>query len=31
MAFVLLKKRGPLEWFGHAANQVGRHEPARIR
>lgn len=31
MAFVILKKRGPLEWLGHAANQVGRHEPARVR
>jgi uncharacterized membrane protein len=31
MAFALLKKRGPLEWLGHAANQVGRHEPDRIR
>jgi uncharacterized membrane protein len=24
MVFVLLKWRGPLEWLGHAANQVGR-------
>ncbi|MDQ0691733.1 heparan-alpha-glucosaminide N-acetyltransferase domain-containing protein [Arthrobacter sp. W4I7] len=24
MVFVLLKRRGPLEWVGHAANQVGR-------
>lgn len=31
MAFALLKKRGPLEWLGHAANQVGRHEPDRVR
>ncbi|MEO5321453.1 heparan-alpha-glucosaminide N-acetyltransferase domain-containing protein [Arthrobacter sp. CC3] len=31
MAFALLKKRGPLEWLGHAANQVGRNEPDRIR
>jgi hypothetical protein len=31
MAFLLLKKRGPLEWLGHAANQVGRHEPDRVR
>ena len=23
MAFVLLKWRGPLEWLGHAANQLG--------
>lgn len=30
MAFTLLKKRGPLEWLGHAANQVGRHEPDRV-
>lgn len=26
MVFVLLKWRGPLEWVGHAANQVGRGE-----
>lgn len=31
MVFLLLKKRGPLEWLGHAANQVGRHEPDRVR
>jgi uncharacterized membrane protein len=31
MAFAILKKRGPLEWLGHAANQVGRHEPDRVR
>ncbi|MBT2520652.1 heparan-alpha-glucosaminide N-acetyltransferase domain-containing protein [Arthrobacter sp. ISL-28] len=31
MAFAFLKKRGPLEWLGHAANQVGRHEPDRVR
>lgn len=31
IAFVLLKWRGPLEWLGHAANQVGRHQPAGIR
>jgi hypothetical protein len=31
MVFVILKWRGPLEWLGHAANQVGRHQPARIR
>lgn len=31
MAFTLLKKRGPLEWLGHAANQVGRHEPDKVR
>ena len=23
--------RGPLEWVAHAANQLGRHQPARIR
>ncbi len=23
--------RGPLEWAGHAANQLGRYQPARIR
>jgi hypothetical protein len=31
MAFVTLKRRGPLEWLGHAANQVGRQEPDRVR
>jgi uncharacterized membrane protein len=31
MAFVILKRRGPLEWLGHAANQVGRREPDRVR
>jgi hypothetical protein len=31
MAFVILKRRGPLEWLGHAANQVGRQEPDRVR
>ena len=31
MLFALLRKRGPLEWFGHAANQVGRGEPDRPR
>lgn len=31
MAFVILKRRGPLEWLGHAANQVGRQEPYRVR
>jgi hypothetical protein len=31
MVFAVLKWRGPLEWLGHAANQVGRHQPARIR
>ncbi|UZX02566.1 DUF1624 domain-containing protein [Arthrobacter sp. CDRTa11] len=25
MVFVLLKWRGPLEWLGHMANQLGRH------
>lgn len=27
MVFAILRKRGPLEWFGHAATQVGRGEP----
>ncbi|CCQ46773.1 putative membrane protein [Pseudarthrobacter siccitolerans] len=31
MVFVLLKWRGPLEWVGHAANQVGRGGPKAIR
>jgi uncharacterized membrane protein len=31
MVFAILKRRGPLEWLGHAANQVGRHQPAGIR
>ncbi|WP_104137329.1 heparan-alpha-glucosaminide N-acetyltransferase domain-containing protein [Arthrobacter sp. ZGTC131] len=31
MVFAVLKWRGPLEWLGHAANQVGRHQPAGIR
>lgn len=31
MVFVLLKRRGPLEWLGHAANQVGRHERNPLR
>ncbi|MEO5317768.1 heparan-alpha-glucosaminide N-acetyltransferase domain-containing protein [Arthrobacter sp. CC3] len=31
MAFALLRQRGPLEWLGHAANQVGRNEPDRLR
>jgi NADH:ubiquinone oxidoreductase subunit 6 (subunit J) len=31
MVFVLLKRRGPLEWLGHAANQVGRHERHPLR
>lgn len=30
MVFVLLKWRGPLEWLGHAANQVGRGEGRRV-
>ena len=29
--FAMLKWRGPLEWVAHAANQVGRHQPARVR
>jgi uncharacterized membrane protein len=29
--FVLLKRRGPLEWLGHAANQVGRYERNPLR
>jgi uncharacterized membrane protein len=31
MVFVLLKWRGPLEWVGHAANQVGRGGTKAIR
>ncbi|WP_461174497.1 heparan-alpha-glucosaminide N-acetyltransferase domain-containing protein [Arthrobacter sp. Z1-9] len=31
MVFVLLKWRGPLEWLGHAANQVGRGGAKAIR
>jgi hypothetical protein len=31
MVFVLLKWRGPLEWVGHAANQVGRGGAKAIR
>ncbi len=31
MAFVILKRRGPLEWLGHAANRVGRQEPDAVR
>jgi NADH:ubiquinone oxidoreductase subunit 6 (subunit J) len=31
MVFVLLKRRGPLEWLGHAANQVGRYERNPLR
>ncbi|MGZ4662718.1 MAG: heparan-alpha-glucosaminide N-acetyltransferase domain-containing protein [Arthrobacter sp.] len=30
-AFASLKWRGPLEWVGHAANRVGRHQPAGSR
>lgn len=29
--FAALTWRGPLEWLGHAANQLGRYQPARIR
>jgi uncharacterized membrane protein len=29
--FAALGWRGPLEWVAHAANQLGRHQPARIR
>jgi hypothetical protein len=29
--FAMLKWRGPLEWVAHAANQVGRHQPASVR
>lgn len=31
MVFVLLKWRGPLEWLGHAANQLGRHSGSGLR
>jgi NADH:ubiquinone oxidoreductase subunit 6 (subunit J) len=31
MVFVLLKWRGPLEWLGHAANQLGRHDGNALR
>lgn len=31
MVFVLLKWRGPLEWLGHAANQVGRGQVKAVR
>jgi uncharacterized membrane protein len=31
IVFVLLKWRGPLEWLGHAANQVGRGGAKAIR
>lgn len=29
--FAILKWRGPLEWVAHAANQVGRYQPERVR
>lgn len=29
--FAALAWRGPLEWVAHAANQLGRYQPARIR
>jgi hypothetical protein len=29
--FAALSWRGPLEWVAHAANQLGRQQPARIR
>ncbi len=31
IVFVLLKWRGPLEWLGHAANQVGRGNAKALR
>ena len=31
IVFVLLKWRGPLEWLGHAANQVGRCQVNAVR
>lgn len=31
IVFVLLKWRGPLEWLGHAANQVGRGQVKAVR
>ena len=31
MVFVLLKWRGPLEWLGHGANQLGRMERSTLR
>lgn len=31
MVFVLLKWRGPLEWLGHGANQLGRMERGALR
>ncbi|MDQ0850946.1 putative membrane protein [Arthrobacter sp. B3I9] len=30
-AFAALSWRGPLEWVAHAANHLGRHQPARTR
>ena len=30
-AFAALSWRGPLEWLAHAANRLGRQQPARIR
>lgn len=30
-AFAALAWRGPLEWLAHAANRLGRYQPARIR
>lgn len=30
-AVAALSWRGPLEWLGHTANQLGRHQPARVR
>ncbi|MCU1510783.1 MAG: hypothetical protein JWO34_623, partial [Arthrobacter sp.] len=29
--FAVLSWRGPLEWVAHAANQLGRQQPARVR
>ena len=29
--FAALSWRGPLEWVAHAANQLGRYQPARVR
>lgn len=29
--FAALAWRGPLEWVAHAANQLGRYQPARVR
>lgn len=30
-AFAALSWRGPLEWVAHAANRLGRQQPARVR